>query len=467
MRKILLPVLLLTLLLAGCDHTPQPSPTPAPTDNARVLQTTWLKVDADHHFWVTLQETDEPSPITEAPVDNGSTFAGLRVNLYRNLKDAEPVQSFLTGYNCLPLSLKFHVGDWDFDGYPDLSFTNVVIGSRYNSQDFYLWDPETKLFIPDPYGLNKLNYPEHHQDDQVITSRWPIPGGSETYRHYRYEAGELTLTRECQKTLVYENSKTGTYSYSVEGLMNGTWQALFHGESDPDDITALDASEYLNWRDQFDYPPTLWGFPIDAYHDAFEVPTGGKLGTVLVTVEVGKPLYDGTLNTFSVWSKDDLTTPIQQMEAEAYQVLHGHDVVDANFDGYTDFSYICSWGTGGEFRHYYLWNETAGQFVSVPELTEYGHVGFDAETETVVGYVKSGFAGLDGWEDILRWENGSLVCCRRINRNPYLNADDTITVEITVSDHINGELTEVFFVKSNEVDCWDEIMKWEDLNYHG
>lgn len=211
----------------------------------------------------------------------------------------------------------------------------------------------------------------------------------------------------------------------------------------------------------------LWGFPIDETHDAFEVPTGGKLGTVLVTVEVGKPLYDGTLNTFSVWSTDDLTTPIQQMEAEAYQVFHGHDVVDANFDGYTDFSYIYSWGTGGEFRHYYLWNETAGQFVSVPELTEYGHVGFDAETETVVGYVKSGFAGLDGWEDILRWENGSLVCCRRINRNPCLNADDTITVEITVSDHINGELTEVFFVKSNEVDCWDEIMKWEDLNYHG
>ena len=30
----------------------------------------------------------------------------------------------------------------------------------------------------------------------------------------------------------------------------------------------------------------LWGFPIDDTHDAFEVPTGGKLGTVLVTVEL-------------------------------------------------------------------------------------------------------------------------------------------------------------------------------------
>lgn len=56
----------------------------------------------------------------------------------------------------------------------------------------------------------------------------------------------------------------------------------------------------------------LWGFPIDDTHDAFEVDTKGKLGTVLVTVERGEENEKyGFPLTLSVWTEGDLTTPIQ------------------------------------------------------------------------------------------------------------------------------------------------------------
>ncbi len=193
--------LALLLLLAGCAPQGGPSPTatttpavtsaPTPTQEPRALQSTWLEVDETHRFWVELQKTDEPSPITEAFIDNGSTFDGLRVNIYAGQTEPEPIQSFLTGYNCRPGSLEFSIGDWNFDGYNDLAFTNVVIGSRCHACDFYIWDPDTRQLVHDPYGLGELNYPELHSESQVVTSLFPITGGSETYRHYRYEDGWL------------------------------------------------------------------------------------------------------------------------------------------------------------------------------------------------------------------------------------------------------------------------------------
>lgn len=92
-------------------------------------------------------------------------------------------------------------------------------------------------------------------------------------------------------------------------------------------------------------PTELWGFPIDDTHDAFEVDTGGKLGTVLVTVEQGEENtgeFGGYHYTLSVWSRDDLTAPIQRLE-ETGTSLGDIDVIDANFDGYTDFLYTWNW----------------------------------------------------------------------------------------------------------------------------
>lgn len=213
-------------------------------------------------------------------------------------------------------------------------------------------------------------------------------------------------------------------------------------------------------------PKELWGFPIDDTHDAFEVPTGGKLGTVLVTVEVGPAKYDGTLNTFSVWLKDDLATPIQQMEAEAY-VFHWSNVVDANFDGYMDFGYMYSMGNQPNYWHYWIWNEEQGQFVQEPAFDLISEPQFDAETGVISGYARDSAAS--GIESFHRWEDGKLVCVREVEvcypRNEWTEQD------LVVRDRVNGELVEVyrktFGPPEDNSPIYDEAVKWYDLNYHG
>lgn len=210
----------------------------------------------------------------------------------------------------------------------------------------------------------------------------------------------------------------------------------------------------------------LRGFPIDNTHDAFEVPTGGKLGTLLVTVEQEEEGEEWPYRyNFSVWAAGDLKKPIQTMTAEG-TALFGPELIDANFDGYMDFRYQRSWGTGGDFYHHWVWDEAAGQFVVMPELSEYGYIEFDAETQTVRGGMTAGV-----WHEdhIYRWECGELVFSRIIKQGLGLwsEEDDTLSTKVTVSDWVNGEWTEVWSEEFSEEDCWDEVAKWLDLSYHG
>lgn len=475
MKKLLLSAVLSAVLVSACARAPEPLPSPSPTasptptPHPRTLQATWLEVDDTHRFWVELKETDEPSPITKnAFLDNGSTYTGLRVDIYERPEDEEPVQSFLTGYNCRRASLGFDFRDWNFDGYTDLAFKNLVIGSRCRGLDFYLWDPEAQVFVPDPYGLNTLNHPELHPEEQVITSLWPINGGSETYRHYRYRDGKLTLTRECQKVLNFESE---TYSYSVEEWVDGNWQTVFDGTEDPDAVYSSIADEYLNWRDQFDYPPTLWGFPIDLTHDAFEVDTKGKLGTVLVTSQRGEqatePEADGQYHyTLSVWDKSDLKTPLQTFETTSVMCsLYDDDFIDVNFDGYTDFLLYQEWFASNHLEGLCVWDETRKQFIYCGSF--YGNGLYaDQERQAVHNYIHSSAAS--GTHEIYRWEKNEMVCVREVEVC-YPNWEES--QDLAVRDRINGELVEVyrktFGPPTDNSPIYGEAVKWYDLDYHG
>lgn len=218
-------------------------------------------------------------------------------------------------------------------------------------------------------------------------------------------------------------------------------------------------------------PTELWGFPIDDTHDAFEVDTGGKLGTVLVTVEQEQSdnleLGD-SLFSFSVWRADDLTTPIQTMKAESWGSFHGHEVLDINFDGYMDFRYQRSWGTGGFFFYCWVWDEDTLQFAAVPQLTEYGDVYFDSEAKNILARRSMKlYADLDNDEDIYVWENKEPVCVRRIKQVPRLETDGTFTHTITVFDCVNDKFIEVYSAQYTEDDFSDEWELWYDLSYHG
>ena len=219
-------------------------------------------------------------------------------------------------------------------------------------------------------------------------------------------------------------------------------------------------------------PKELWGFPIDDTHDAFEVDTKGKLGTVLVTVELTGEDGWSFPQKLSVWEKGKLDTPIQTIEDEESGVFHWYDVVDANFDGHMDFGYMYAMGNQPTYWHYWIWNEDKGQFVQEPEFDQISSPQFDEETEIISGWARSSAAG-DGVDTFHKWENGHLVCIRYISAfSPWGE-----TTTLRVKDRVNGELKEVYYKEYPWEDVKDETegmlswmhdrAKWYDLNYHG
>lgn len=210
-------------------------------------------------------------------------------------------------------------------------------------------------------------------------------------------------------------------------------------------------------------PEELWGFPIDDTHDAFEVDTKGKLGTVLVTVEIEDT--DPKEYQFSVWSKDDLKTPLQTMTAESCGVFRWSSVADVNFDGYMDFGYMYAMGNQPNYWHYWIWDEAQGQFVQEPEFDQISMPDFDPETGIISGYARNGFAGLAGVTTFHKWIDGRLTCIRRVETQPY--GGDDLSVTVTVEEPVDGALATIFQKDFSESEALSEAQKWYDLDYHG
>lgn len=217
--------------------------------------------------------------------------------------------------------------------------------------------------------------------------------------------------------------------------------------------------------------------PMDDDHDAFLVDTGGKLGTLLVTVERGeqdKELWEFPLH-FAVWNPKDMSRPIQEMEETMFSVFRRHAELDANFDGYMDFSYMYAMGNQPCYSYLWIWDEDTEQFAEVPEYAEISMPYCDPETEIIGGFARCSGGG-DGLTTFYRWEDGELVCIRRIETG----YDDENRVEVNevsyfpswikVEDRIDGELTQVYYryySVGEGTDFFPEQMKWEDLDYHG
>lgn len=211
-------------------------------------------------------------------------------------------------------------------------------------------------------------------------------------------------------------------------------------------------------------------FPLqDDTHDCFTIPTGGKLGTVLVTVEMVEGDYE-FMNpaTLSVWNVNDLSAPIQV--AEEYGFTHYNELLDANFDGYMDFTYI--WSASATNLNYslWVWDENTEQFVNEGSYLGYGFI-LNEETKSLSHWVHG--SAVSGFWEYYRWENERLVLARQIELHyPKYNEDGTFNQLATVEDQIGGEMVEVFREYcTNEEDSgtypFEEVWKWEDLNYHG
>lgn len=216
----------------------------------------------------------------------------------------------------------------------------------------------------------------------------------------------------------------------------------------------------------------LWGFPLDDTHDAFEVPTGGKLGTVLVTVEIEESNdldWDYYL-TISVWRADDTTTPIQSFEtgSNVLNGYHGHNdnIRDVNFDGYMDFGWRYFFGNQPILYHYWIWDEEQGLFVAEPEFDQISCPQFNEETGVISGYARGGLAGAAGTHTFHQWIGGKLICIRKITTFPY-GADILNEIRLTIEEPVEGTLTEVYRHETDIATAFEEVEKWRDLNYHG
>ncbi|MCI8422631.1 MAG: hypothetical protein HFF50_03715 [Lawsonibacter sp.] len=211
---------------------------------------------------------------------------------------------------------------------------------------------------------------------------------------------------------------------------------------------------------------------IDDFHKAFLVDTGGRMGTLLVTTELvpyEEPVELLYYLHVSIWDPANPSQPIQMQEINWETVHYGeHQVLDVNFDGYQDFTYLYARGIQVEMYHCMLWNEELGLFQELPVYAEIPSPRVDPETETITGWSRSSGAG-DGDTPVYRWVDGELVCVRFIRTFLKDWSDYDSPMVLTVKDRIDGELTEVYRVEfpPESAEYLTEQMRWEDLSYHG
>ncbi len=173
---------------------------------------------------------------------------------------------------------------------------------------------------------------------------------------------------------------------------------------------------------------------------------------------------------FSVWNPNDMGKPIQTMckyvEQYHYQgaFFGQYQMVDANFDGYMDFSWICHSGNQPRFYYLWLWDEKQGKFVEEPAYNEISSPVVDAKKKIISGWSRNS-AATDGTTTFHKWIDGELLCVRNIFVWREIDANNYI---MTVEDRIGGEMVEVYREEFElDGDFIAEREKWMDLDYHG
>ena len=210
----------------------------------------------------------------------------------------------------------------------------------------------------------------------------------------------------------------------------------------------------------------LEGQTIDDTHDAFLVDTGGRLGTLLVTVEQYQDGYE-RYGLFEVWDPHNMAQPIQR-EIKPLDLVGSHLTEDANFDGYGDFGYLYAMGNQPNYWYFWIWDEEQGRFIEEPAFADISEPVFDQEKQLITGWARSSGAST-GLSTVYRWVDGRLVCVRRIE----VEVDASTHFErisMSVEDWIDGAQVEVFYQTYDLEDgSWfDERSKWEaNLDYHG
>lgn len=192
----------------------------------------------------------------------------------------------------------------------------------------------------------------------------------------------------------------------------------------------------------------------------------------VVTVERAEEPTEDCKLILTVWDREDPTVPVQTISMAEDTRYSGNKsqapawsrVEDFNFDCYEDLGCVYAMGNQPVFYHVWLWDPEAGQYVYEPAFDEICYPEVDWVEEKITGWARSSAA--TGDYSIYQWIDGVLTEVRHI-RIGYDDWEDINSLYVSVTGLIDGEMQEVFRVKSN-VDSYSEaIAPWFDLWYTG
>ncbi|WP_300606382.1 XAC2610-related protein [uncultured Oscillibacter sp.] len=383
----------------------------------------------------------------------------------------EPLQTITAATN---IFLDWSIIDANFDGYADFTCT-YLRGNQPYYDHLWIWSEEHRQFEGVP-EYDEISAPELDAETGTIYGfNRSSAGGTGLHTFHQWINGNLT----CVRQIKIDSSPADTVRMSVQDRIAGELAEIYHEDFSLESGGWQDAQ--MAWHD-LDYHGEPGGIydlfqqqPVDDTHDAFLVSTGGMLGTLLVTAELAmenKNEFGARDITFSVWNPADMEQPIQTFSEEFMMGVRPefHHMADANFDGYQDFGYLFSAGNQPNYWHYWLWDEDQGQFQYCAPLVEISQPGFDPERQVITGWARSSGAG-DGINTFHRWEDGELICVRRVESFSSREEPSIVCVQ----DRIDGELQQVYreeFPWPGEEPEGQEVWrqaryKWCDLDYHG
>lgn len=209
----------------------------------------------------------------------------------------------------------------------------------------------------------------------------------------------------------------------------------------------------------------------------FDIDIGNGIHKFKVVMQV-KPFQDGMDDIFydselmiSIYDRDNLTTPVQELVNKTNGTLFfTNEVLDANFDGYSDFSYVAWRGANNASSNFFLWDNDEMCFVFSEELSELSLPSFDNDLEVVSEFNKSG--ATSNFTRFYRFYDDDLICIRGLYMG---SSDEEGTLLLRVEDLKQGELVEVFNKKASLDDSeeafvgevYDEFFLWMNIEYSG
>ena len=409
-------------------------------------------------------ELDEEAPTKDCR-------ATVRFTVWNPDAMDKPLQTIMAATN---IFLDWSIIDANFDGYADFTCT-YLRGNQPYYDHLWIWSEEHRQFEGVP-EYDEISAPELDTETKTIYGfNRSAAGGTGLHTFHQWINGNLTCVRQIQ----IDSDSANTVRMSVRDRVAGELAEIYHEDFPLESGGWQDAQTAWHDLDYHGEPGGIYDIfqqqPVDDTHDAFLVSTGGRLGTLLVTAELAmenKDEFGARDITFSVWNPVDMEQPIQTFSEEFMMGVapEFHHVVDADFDGFQDFGYLFHAGNQPYYRHYWLWDEVQGQFQYCAPLVEISQPVFDPERQVITGWARSSGAG-DGINTFHRWEDGELVCVRRIESfSPW--EEPSI---VCVQDRINGELQQVYreeFPWPGEEpegqEAWRQARyKWCDLDYHG